>query len=67
MMGLVSADSVPALKTIFSKHAREIFEEFYERTFDHDFTHFGDKLPDPHSAGIAARMDPRRADRHAGA
>jgi Sulfotransferase family len=58
MMGLVSAESAPVLGEIFRKHARQIFEEFYEQTFDHDFTHFGDKLPDPHSAGMAARLDP---------
>jgi hypothetical protein len=58
MMGLVAAESVPALGTIFRKHAREIFEEYYEYTFDHEFTHYGDKLPDPHSAGMAARADP---------
>jgi Sulfotransferase family len=58
MMGLVSPKSVPVLHRLFMKHARLLLEEFYEQTFSHEFTHYGDKLPDPYAVGVAAQFVP---------
>jgi hypothetical protein len=57
-MGVIHPDAIDTFKTIFCEHAIRMFEEYYERTFDYDFTHYGDKLADPFTVAWHAGLVP---------
>ncbi len=48
--GLLHQDCTDAVSKIVNRHAIQMIEEFYTEHFaERDFTHWGEKLPDPHA------------------
>jgi hypothetical protein len=58
LVGQIRPEAIPAFRSVFLDHSRRMVEEFYERSFKHDFTHYGDKLADPLAVGHAANLHP---------
>ena len=51
LRGLLPPKSVPVVSSVVAAHAREMLLEIYRSLFPgKQFTHWGDKLPDPHAA-----------------
>jgi len=56
--GVIDPDCIETFGEVFVDHVMPMLEEFYERVFGPEHTHFGDKLPDPFCVVSAKRFHP---------